>query len=215
MGIKNLLFPTKNLCYLCKDREGSVNGFVCNECREKILFMNKEIELEPQIINRTIYCVSYNKFLKELVHDFKFNDKSYLYKPLAELMLSTIRNKNIDSIDLVAFIPIHRKKEAIRGYNQSELLASYIGEALGLPVSRSNLIKSRWTKEQNTLNRSERLKNLKDSFGIRNPNEFVGKKILLVDDLITTGSTFKECAELLKKSGAKSVICIALSSSKV
>ncbi|TJX14889.1 ComF family protein [Tissierella creatinini] len=214
MGIKNLLFPTKNLCYLCKDRNGVVVDFICNECRERLVFSNKEVDLDTDLIHRTIYCLSYNKYLKEIVHDFKFNDKSYLYKPLAELMFITIKNKEIKDIDLIAYIPIHRKKEAIRGYNQSELLASYIGEVLYLPISRNNLIKYKWTKEQNTLNRSERLKNLKDSFTIRNPNEFINKRILLIDDLITTGSTFKECANLIMEIGAKSVTCLALSSSK-
>lgn len=214
MGIKSLLFPSKNLCYLCKDREGVVVDFICNECRERLLFLNKDVGLERDVIQRTIYCLSYNKYLKEIVHDFKFNNKSYLYKPLGHLMLTTITNENLKGIDLIAYIPIHKRKEAIRGYNQSELLGTYLSKVLNIPISNNNLIKSRWTKEQNTLNRIERYKNLKDSFDIRNPHEFLDKNILLIDDLITTGSTFLECAKLLKKSGAKSVTCLALTSSK-
>ena len=214
MSLKSLLFPTKNLCYLCKDRTGIVQGFICNECMERLIFLHKEVEIESGKMNRTLYCLSYNKYLKEMVHDFKFNDKSYLYKPLGELMLKTIKEKRIFEMDLIAYIPIHRRKEAIRGYNQSELLATYIGEKLNLPLSKNNLVKSKWTKEQNTLNRIERYKNLKDSFAIRNPKEFAHKRILLVDDLITTGSTFNECTNLLVESGAKSVTCLALASSK-
>lgn len=214
MGLNNLLFPTKNLCYFCKDRTGKVQDFICSECNERLVFLHKDLVIESGKMNRTIYCLSYNKYLKEMVHNFKFNDKSYLYKPLGELMLKTINYKEIFDIDLVTFIPIHRRKEAIRGYNQSELLASYIGERLDLPISKNNLIKSRWTKEQNTLNRVERLKNLKDSFTIRNPSEFFNKRILLIDDLITTGSTFNECTDLLIEAGARSVTCLALTSSK-
>lgn len=214
MGIKSLLFPTKSLCYLCKDRTGKVQDFICSECMERLIFLHKEVEIEEGKMNRTIYCLSYNKYLKEMVHGFKFNDKSYLYKPLGELILKTISHKEIFNIDLIAYIPIHRKKEALRGYNQSELLATYIGEKLNLPLSKNNLIKSKWTKEQNTLNRIERHKNLKDSFSIRNPDEFANKRILLIDDLITTGSTFNECTKLLIEARAESVTCLALTSSK-
>ena len=214
MSIHSLLFPTRNVCYLCKDKTPSITGFACYDCRENLVFVNKEVNVNSMYISRTIYCLNYNRFLKELVHEFKFNRKSYLYKPFSAIMLNTIRMLKINDIDLVLFVPIHRRKEAIRGYNQSELLAGYIAKELDLPISKGNLVKTRWTKEQNKLDRIRRLKNLKDSFFVKNPSTFYGKKVLLIDDFITTGSTFNECAKLLIDNGAKEVVALALTSSK-
>lgn len=214
MGIHNLLFPTRNLCYLCKDKTPYIEAFTCDDCKEKLVFLHRKVDIESKFISETFYSLNYNRFLKDLVHSFKFNGKSYLYKPFAEVMIDTIKIKNVVDFDLVLFIPIHRRKEAIRGYNQSELLAEYISKNLIKPISKGNLVKTKWTQEQNTLDRIQRFRNLKDSFSIRNPSEFENKRILLIDDIITTGSTFNECAKLLVENGAKEVIALALTSSK-
>ena len=214
MSIQSLLFPTRDLCYLCKEKTPYIKEFTCCDCKDKLAFLNREIDIDSIYISRTFYSLNYNRFLRELIHGFKFNGKSYLYKPFAEIMLDTISQKNILDIDLIIYIPIHRRKEAIRGYNQSELLAGYISKNLNKPMSNGNLVKTKWTKEQNTLDRIQRFRNLKDSFSIRNPNEFEDKRILLIDDIITTGSTFNECAKLLIENGAKEIFAIALTSSK-
>ena len=215
MSIYNLLFPTRDLCYLCKEKTPYLIGFTCSDCRDNLVFVHKKINIDLEYISSAIYSLNYNRFLKEVVHGFKFNGKSYLYKPLAEIMLETMELLNISGVDCIFFIPIHRRKEAIRGYNQTQLLANYIGKSLEIPVSKKNLIKIKWTQEQNQLDRIHRLKNLKDSFVIKNPEEIYGKKVLLIDDIITTGATFNECSRLLIKNGAKEVVSLALTSSKI
>lgn len=211
----SLLFPTRNLCYMCKEKSYYINNYICGECKDRLAFMHKEVDIGSQYISKTFYSVFYNRFIKELVHSFKFNNKSYLYKPLAEIMLETADLIEImKDIDLIIFVPIHRRKEAIRGYNQSELLAKYISDKVNIPLSKNNLIKHKWTKEQNQLKRQERQNNLKDSFKIKNPNEIVNKRILLIDDIITTGATFDECGKVLKNNGAGEVVGLALTSSK-
>ena len=214
MILKSLLFPTRQLCYLCKEKTPYLKSFTCLECNEKLKFAYKEVKIDSIYVDRTFYVLSYNRFLKELIHDFKFNGKSYLYKPFAEFMINMIRKKDINNVDIVIYIPIHRRKEAIRGYNQSELLSDYISKQLQIPISRGNLVKKKWTKEQNKLDRIQRLDNLKDSFFLKNPEEIRGKRILLIDDLITTGATFNECSKILKINGAKDIIALALTSSK-
>jgi len=211
----NLLFPTKDLCFLCKTRINYVQGYICSDCKNALEFLNKEVNINSDFVDKTYFTLSYNKFTKELVHRFKFNNHSYLYKPLAILMSKTIVEKYIADIDLIMFVPIHWRKEAIRGYNQSELLANYISQLINIPISRKNLIKKRWTKEQNTLDRISRLKNLKDSFYIKNPSELYNKNILLIDDIITTGSTFDECSKVLKNNGVKSITALALTSNRL
>lgn len=214
MGIKSLLFPTKGLCYLCRERYMEMEGTICADCLDRLECVNKDIDMESKFIKRTLFCLTYNRFLKELVHDFKFNGKSYMYKPFAEIIIKSIRENGLNYSDLIMFVPIHRRKEALRGYNQSELLASYTSKTLGIKLSKKNLIKVKWTKEQNTLDRIERLNNLSDSFILKNPDEVAGKRILLMDDIITTGSTLNECAKILYNNGAREINCIALTSGK-
>lgn len=214
MTIKGLLFPTRELCYLCKGKTPYLKSFVCSECYEKLNFVYKEVEIDSIYLDRTFYALRYNRYLRELIHDFKFNGKSYLYKPFAEFIIHMIDKKELNNVDLIMYIPIHRRKEAIRGYNQSELLADYISKKLQIPISKGNLIKKKWTKEQNTLDRIQRLGNLKDSFFLKNSEEIRGKKILLIDDLITTGATFNESSKTLKTNGVKDIIALALTSSK-
>jgi ComF family protein len=212
----SLIFPNENLCYICKEKSNYINDFLCSECESRIEYVHKEVDIDSLFIDRCIYSAFYNRFMKELVHWFKFNNKSYLYKPLAEIMIKTIEFKElIKDIDIILYVPIHRRKEAIRGYNQSQLLAIYISKKLNLPLSSNNLTKYKWTKEQNQLKRRERQMNLKDSFKVRNQEELINKNILLIDDILTTGATFDECGRVLKDSGAKGIVGLALTSGKI
>lgn len=214
--LNSLLFPTKDLCYLCKEKTLYIKQFICSECGERLVILHKQISIDSDYISNIYYSANYNRFLKEFIHGFKFNGKSYLYKPFSEIMIDTIKENNIhDNVDLICFVPIHFRKEAIRGYNQTELLANYIGMAIDKPISKKNLVKSKWTKEQNQLTKLERSKNLKHSFKLRDHDEIENKRILLVDDIITTGTTMEECAKVLMNGGAKEVIGLALTSSKV
>lgn len=130
-------------------------------------------------------------------------------------MLKTIYEKDISKdIDLIMYIPSHRRKEAKRGYNQSELLATFIAKKLDIEVSHNNLSKIKHTKDQNKLNRVERQENLLGSFKLKNREEIKDKRILLIDDIITTGSTMKECSRVLINNEAREVIGLALTSSK-
>lgn len=214
-SIHSLLFPTKNLCYFCKTKSDHIEGYICDQCRERLIVLDKEVKLDSPDIKKAYYSLNYNRFMREIIHSFKFNGKSYLYKPLGEIMCDTIIKNNIkDHIDLIIFVPSHRVKEAIRGYNQAELLAKYISKKLGIPLSHNNLNKIRKTKEQSHLTRMDRMNNLKDSFRLKDRFEIRDKRILLIDDIITTGSTMEECSRVLMDSGAREVIGLALTSSK-
>lgn len=214
-SINSLLFPSRNWCFFCKTSTTYITSYICSDCRGQLEVLNREIELGSQDIEKSFYILGFNRFIKEMIYDFKFNGKSYLYKPLGKIMVDFIQSLNlISNIDLICFIPSHRRKEAIRGYNQSELLAKYISEKLDIKLSKNNLVKYRFTKEQNKLNRIQRLTNLKGSFKVKRAEEFSGKNILIIDDIVTTGSTFIECAKLLKENGAGEIIVIALTSSK-
>lgn len=213
-SIHSLLFPSKNWCFFCKEDTIFIHSYLCHDCKENLEILDREIDLDSPDIESTFYVLGFNRFIKDQVYDYKFNGKSYLYKPLGQIMVDSIKRIDLKGIDIIYFVPSHRRKEAIRGYNQSELLANYIGKSLDIQVSYKNLIKYRHTKAQNKLDKSNRLINLKDSFKIRKPIEVKGKNILLVDDIVTTGSTFIECGKELKANGAAKIIAFALTSSK-
>lgn len=213
--LNSLLFPTKHICLFCKEKNGSIKGYICKECYENLEVLNREVQIDSIYINRIYYSLSYNRFIREMMKNYKYNGKNYLYKPFGEIMLRTIENKKIaEDIDIIIYIPTHKRKEALRGYNQAELLAVYISKNLEKPLLRQNLIKTKCTKEQSHSNKIDRIINLKGSFQIKDPSEIEGKRILLVDDIITTGVTMDECSRVLINNGAKEVIGIALTSSK-
>ncbi len=213
-AIHNLLFPTRDICYICREKSKGMEGSICKNCYSFLEVVNREVELDSSYVKRAYYAIVYNRLGKQIVGDFKFNGKGYLYRPLGELMANTIYDKDIGPLDMVIYVPSHRRKEALRGYNQSRLLAEYIAQVLEIPISHDNLIKTRHTKEQRTLNRHDRMINLRDAFKLKNSHEIDEKRILLIDDILTTGSTMIECGKVLMVNGAKEVIGLAITSSK-
>jgi competence protein ComFC len=115
----------------------------------------------------------------------------------------------ISGIDVITFVPLDKRSLHQRGFNQSKVLASTISKEFGLMLT-DTLDKIRLTKHQNTLTRSQRLVNLKDAFRVRDKIAVKGLNILLIDDVLTTGSTLKECSRALLGGGAKSVRCLTL-----
>ncbi len=214
--INGLLFPERHICLFCKGKSTIIKSYICKECEDKLEVINKEVYLDSYYISKVVYSLAYSRFIREKLKEYKFNGKNYLYKPFGEIMLDTINQKNLCSeIDLIMYVPSHRRKEALRGYNQSELLARYIAKFLNITLSSKNLIKIKWTKDQNQLQRLDRIKNLKGSFRVRNREEIKFKKVLLIDDIITTGTTMEECSKVLLHNGAKEVVGLALTSSKI
>jgi ComF family protein len=153
---------------------------------------------------------------RKLIYQFKY--QPYL-KDLAETLTSiliehfVLTGKNTDEIwknSVLIPIPLDKKKLKTRGYNQSEELAKELSKVVKIPVISDCLIKMKFTKPQMELKKEEREKNLENAFQIKNPAELAGKKVFLVDDVYTTGSTMQECAKILKESDAKSIWGIAL-----
>lgn len=102
-------------------------------------------------------------------------------------------------------VPMELSKMKNRGYNQAQELSQQLGQKLNVPSISHNLVKIKKTLPQMKLSASERVKNVKDAFAIKNPAAFAGKKIFLIDDVYTTGSTLEECARVLRQAGAKKV----------
>lgn len=152
---------------------------------------------------------SYENQVRDSIIRFKFYGEKRNADFYAEHLTKLIRNRmQPSSFDLVTAVPISREREKKRGYNQSELIARKIAGELGIPYGEC-LEKIHDNPEQHRLPRGERIKNVLGVY-CAGADGIAGKRILLVDDIVTTGSTLCECAQVLLKSGAKAVACAAV-----
>jgi len=199
--ILDILFPDR--CFYC----GKIGRTICSNCLAKI---NK-----PYLFRKVnddyfdyVFCGSfYRGFIKSRIHSFKFHKKAHLYKYFIELCL---RDKKIveflKKFDYIVCVPMHYKKELKRGYNQSKLLAEELGRKLDVEVLDC-LEKVKENKTQSLLSEKERAKNVKNVFEYRGEIDLKNKNIILVDDILTTGSTVREISKMLKENKAN-IICI-------
>ncbi|HDH53475.1 MAG TPA: ComF family protein [Nitrospirae bacterium] len=148
----------------------------------------------------------YDGVLKKAIHLLKYHKINRLSKPLSELILQI----PIPRVDAVLPVPLYKKRLRQREFNQSALLAKHMAKKAGISLVTDCLIKTRDTAPQVGLSAGERRKNVRKAFRIQNKKRIQGKSVLLIDDVITTGATVRECSSVLKKSGPEDVYAIAL-----
>jgi ComF family protein len=158
-------------------------------------------------------CV-YEGAVKELIHEFKYKNKDYLGSTLGKLMVDFIKEYElpIDLIDFIIPVPLHKIRLREREYNQAEILSNHIGREFNRMVSNNILVRNRYTKTQTELEPENRLSNVKNSFSVTQNGVFKNKNLLLIDDVLTTGSTASEAAYALKNCGANIVFVLTLAS---
>jgi ComF family protein len=183
--------PTR--CRYCAAPWSGVDpDFVCGSCLAS-----------PPPVDWTEAWGSYRGSLEKVLHAFKFKRHDFFAAPLAELMESVVRARGDLEFDVIVPVPMHRAKLRKRGYNQAELLARALGHRIGIRCEQSLLTKMRDYGAQSRLARSERAANVHDAF--RASPRAASRRILLVDDVITTGETIRACARALADAGAKRV----------
>lgn len=195
---------------------------ICDQINKKDLCKKCEIRIKPYQINSIekvkdkyfdyqIKILKYEGIVRSKIIDYKFNDKSYLYKTFGKIILN---NEKIYSFlkkyDIIVCVPMNIKKKLLRGYNQSELIAKEIAKQLQIEKQFGNLIKIKNTKKQSTLTKEQRKINVKDAFAIKNAEKVKNKNVILFDDIYTTGNTVNECSKMLKQAGSSSVVVITL-----
>ena len=206
--ILSLIYPPK--CVFC----GTVidKSDICEECEKTLPYTKGEsIYQKFPFVDKCISPLYYKDYVRRAVLRFKFAGCSCYSRRLGGIMSECAEN-NLDcgSIDMVSCIPLSRKRMHDRGYNQAELLAKEISKKVGVEYLPT-LKKIRHNTAQSTIKDSkQRAANVIGAYRVIDAEEVKGKYILLVDDVVTTGSTVSECARILKKSGAKAVYCVTL-----
>ncbi len=194
---------------------------ICRQCFSKIQPYNEEEALEELWISRhKINPVYLDGFLAGFYFEPNLQNLLHLLKYQKERRLGTFfgrrLGKNLSlqmhewAIDWVVPVPLHPRKNRKRGYNQSDLIAREVAAENGPALAKSVLKRTRNTPTNTGLSASERIRNVSGAFVVHSKFNFSGKRILLIDDVITTGSTLNACAEPLKKAGAAAVFALAV-----
>lgn len=229
--IADLLFPP--ICHLCKEfvpEAGAVK--LCNDCLSKAPpllsprcgccghpFESRIGEdhlcgpciTDPPPFSAARAALLFEGSTRELIHQFKYGKRVILRRPLGLLAASHLDDFAREfGADLILPVPLHVKRLRQRGFNQAILLGEVFAHRWGMALSRNNLRRIRWTEPQVNLGASERAANVKGAFAIANSKGISGKRIFLVDDVYTTGSTAKECCRVLMKCGAAEVAVLTV-----
>jgi ComF family protein len=147
----------------------------------------------------------------EAIHLLKYEKKTTLAKPLSLLTRKAFHQFwNVENIDLLVPVPLHVRRLRERGFNQAYLLARRWTRQTGIALDGLNLCRRRRTQPQTVLSRSDRQRNIRGAFALRHPQRIQGQRILLVDDVYTTGATVNECARVLMDGGAEFVDVLTL-----
>ncbi|MCB9189085.1 MAG: ComF family protein [Flavobacteriales bacterium] len=151
--------------------------------------------------------------LQSMLHSLKYQNKTqvgiFLGKEMGQELIKSGKN---EKIDLIIPIPLHPEKERLRGYNQSDFLVKGMSNITSIPSDNNAVIRTVHTTSQTRKAKFDRWKNVDSIFQVKRPKQITGKNILLVDDVITTGSTLESCAKVLLENGASSVSIVVVAS---
>lgn len=194
------------LCASCLDGTIPLAGPICNccghpfatSCGNNHLCGPCSVAGQPFLMARSAF--RHDSVIKELIHGFKYGYQVKLRRPLA-LLAAPLLEVAVAGFkpDMILPVPLHPKRLRQRGFNQSLLLAELFAKKWQLPLSRNNLRRIRWTEPQINLSATEREENVKGAFAPANPEQFRNRRLLVVDDVYTTGSTVKECSRVLSR----------------
>ena len=210
----SLLFP--RLCYACGCHLMRNESLICTECYVVIPRTNYHNEADNPVaqlfwgrclIEKAAAFSYYNKGsrIRNLIHNLKYKGIREIGYELGRIYGLSLETSGFTSdIDLIIPVPLHPAKKRIRGFNQSETISLGIADVVNLPVDVKSLARTTVSATQTKRSRYERWTNVEGIFNVIEPEAIIGKHILLVDDVITTGSTIESCTnELLKIEGVK------------
>jgi len=210
-SLVNFIFPPK--CIFCNkllDITAMIN--ICPSCYERIPFYDSVVRrdnffLENGGCDKFVCACHYSGIIKDAIIRYKFFNKPSYCETLAFLLSEKIKEMtNIGDFDIIMSVPLHKNKQNSRGYNQSLLISKYISKIFNIPDVSASLQRVKDTRSQSLLDKEQRRDNVRDAFEVKDMAKVKGRNVLLIDDVLTTGSTLDECSRVLKQSGAKMVV---------
>ena len=219
-----LLFP--NLCNACGQPLVKAEHLICLHCRFDLPYTDFHLyvdnpaakQLWGRMTCERVTAMLYFKKggrVQQILHGLKYKGKQELGILLGELLAETILQSNKPwDIDFILPVPLHKKRERSRGYNQSLCIAEGLSTGLQRPVYKNVLVKRNATSSQTKKGRFSRYENLKSAFSVEDAAKISGKNILLVDDVITTGATIEACASALHLAGVATLSIAAIAYTK-
>ena len=200
------------LCESCRSRAPRITSPFCAKCSEPFsgaitqTFSCANCEHRTLHFDSAVAAYRSRGLVRKLVHDFKYGHQRHLRHPLAEWLGEAVNDSRLRGrrFDLIVPVPLHPARERERGFNQATLLAELLARQVAVPL-RPVLERIRYTTTQTAYDRAERMENLHDAFRLRKNMNVRELHVLLIDDVLTTGSTLSECARVLKEAGAISV----------
>ncbi len=204
----NLFFP--KICCCCGNSLLNKENILCSKCIYDIPRTNFHNKIDNPVnklfwgLVNIKYATSYFYFLKKskyvgFIHKLKYNNQREIGEEMGKIFGYEIADSVFSDIDLIIPVPLHIHKFRKRGFNQSEMIAKGIGDALSKDIDTESVIRNYNTDTQTKKNLEERRENVRSVFEIKKPENIKNKHILLIDDVVTTGSTLASCAEEILK----------------
>ena len=206
------------VCHDCEDALVPIQPPICPTCGSPVLEEKPDQKRCGNCLRGTVYFeqiragLDYNdERVRNMIHTFKFEYVHAMAKELSRFMIPAFDTyyKN-EIMDAIVPVPLHKSRQRQREFNQSLLLAEYPAKHTGLPLRSDWVIRSRWTQPQTRLKPDERIQNIQGAFSVRHPGEVKDQTILLIDDVVTTGSTVNELSRVLREHGAKRILVLSL-----
>ena len=199
--LKDALWPRTCAVRDCGRPSDRPGRYICSRCYETLPWYDEFAKS----------AFAYLEPVAPLINIFKFNGAEYLAEDFADALELAFRKKHdATAVDVVVPVPLHPRRLAKRGYNQSGLLAAAFAERIGRLCDETSLVRVRDTEHQSRSSGEERRKNLKGAFRVVDPSRVRGRIVVLIDDVMTTGATLEECAQALYAAGAHKVIPFVL-----
>ena len=207
------IFENEHFCKDCYKELPFIRGPICNHCgRQLNSFQNYCTTCKGVLTNvdlaRSVF--NYDKPISTLIRKAKYYNGRYILDTFSEYLFLAYC-KNYINADVICCVPMTEKSFRKRGYNQSKILAQGVAERVGIPFTDC-VLKIKETKRQAKLDRENRLKNLVGAYKVTRKKEISGKRVLIVDDVSTTGATSEALAQKLKKAGASEVYLLTIAS---
>lgn len=198
-GVTRIVPPYCDICAM--PFQGSMENVIqCPNCSGLKLYFD-----------RVRSVMRFQGNVRRVIHELKYSHQLYWSRVISAWLLDNMSLVwSSTDVDIAMPVPLHPIRHRERGFNQAWLLLSTLGKKLNIPAYQHGLIRVRETENQTHLNRDERVLNLKDAFRVHDPKLITGKRVLLVDDVLTTGSTASECSRVLFEAGAISVLVFTL-----